>query len=118
MAVTIIAATLYKLLLGAMSIDIPFGDDSMYLFFSRFMREKVFPDYGPIYVFTLRLFSFLTSDIITASQAARIFHLILPALAILFLSYRYRIGWGLTALFAVGILSSPWIADFGFFRPL
>ncbi len=101
-----------------MSIDIPFGDDSMYLFFSRFMREKVFPDYGPIYVFTLRLFSFLTSDIITASQAARIFHLILPALAILFLSYRYRIGWGLTALFAVGILSSPWIADFGFFRPL
>lgn len=109
---------LCKLLLGSMDIDIPFGDDSMYLFFSRFMQEKIFPDYGPIYVSTLRLITFFTSDTITTSQVARIFHMLLPAIATAFVAYRYRIGWGLTALFVVGLLSSPWIADFSFFRPL
>jgi hypothetical protein len=101
-----------------MDIDIPFGDDSMYLFFSRFMQEKIFPDYGPIYVSTLSVITYFTSDIVTTSQVARIFHLLLPALAIIYVSFRYQIGWGLTALFVVGILSSPWIANFGFFRPL
>jgi len=117
-AVALLVAMVWKLLAGSEYIDIPFGDDSMYLFFSRFMQEKIFPDYGPMYVGTLKVFTLFTGDIIETSIKARIFHLIIPAIALIYLSIRYRIGWGLTALLVVAFLSSPWVADFGFFRPL
>lgn len=110
--------SIFKLLNGYLGIDIPFGDDSMYLFFSRFMHEKIFPDYGPVYVGTLYLINIFCKNLIDTYVLARVFHLLFPAIALLILLYRVGMHPILAAILSIAFISNQWIANFGFFNPM
>lgn len=115
----LLAAGMIRILWGLLNcVDVPFGDDSMYLAFSRQFPKTILPDYGPLYVAGYKIFSLLTKDALVAYRMGMFAHVLIPTIALYFAALNFRLHPVLAAIIAVSFLGSPWILDFGFFNPM
>lgn len=116
---TVMAAGMMRILWGLLHcVDVPFGDDSMYLAFSREFPQRILPDYGPLYVAGYKLYSLLTKDLLVAYRMGMFAHVMIPAVALYVAALSFRLHPVLAATLSVAFLASPLIFNYGFFNPM
>jgi len=115
----ILGVGMTRILWGLLNcVDIPFGDDSMYLAFSRNFPKIILPDYGPLYVAGYKFFRMITHNDLVAYRMGMFAHVMIPTLALYVSAILFRVPPVLAAIAAIAFLSNPMILDYGFFNPM